>query len=202
MKGENKMIKQKELNMIQRGFVPILENSSCDPRILETLSIIHNYDPELLVHCINTEKYVRKTLDYLGKTDEELCMAALIHDIGKIYVSYDILHKPGKLNGIEKTAIDMHSYYGYLYIKEKGFSKNMCGYVLYHHGEKREWITLVPVENPKLCFNTDILRACDIYDAMTSDRPYHKGTSKNVALDILKKEGVCDEVITCFRETL
>ena len=78
MKGENKMIKQKELNMIQRGFVPILENSSCDPRILETLSIIHNYDPELFVHCINTEKYVRKTLDHLGKTDEELCMAALI----------------------------------------------------------------------------------------------------------------------------
>ena len=71
MKGENKMIKQKELNMIQRGFVPILENSSCDPRILETLSIIHNYDSELLIHCINTEKYVRKTLDHLGKTDEE-----------------------------------------------------------------------------------------------------------------------------------
>ena len=46
------MIKQKELNMIQRGFVPILENSSCDPRILETLSIIHNYDSELLIHII------------------------------------------------------------------------------------------------------------------------------------------------------
>ena len=87
-------------------------------------------------------------------------------------------------------------------MKENGFSKNMCEYVLYHHGEKKEWITLVPVEDPKLHFNTDILRACDIYDAMTSDRPYRKGTSKNVALDILKKEGVCDEVITCFRETL
>lgn len=178
MKGENKMIKQKELNMIQRGFVPVLENSSCDPRILETLSVIHNYDPELLVHCINTEKYVRKTLDHLGKTDEELCMAALIHDIGKIYVSYDVLHKPGKLNDIEKTAIDMHSYYGYLYLKDRGFSLQVCEYVLYHHGVKDEWKDRVPQESKKASQNIGVLRAGDIFDALTSNRPYRKAMKK------------------------
>lgn len=196
------MIKQKELNMIQRGFVPILENSSCDPRILETLSIIHNYDSELLIHCINTEKYVRKTLDHLGKTDEELCMVALIHDIGKIYVSYDVLHKPGKLNGIEKTAIDMHSYYGYLYIKEKGFSKNMCEYVLYHHGVKDEWKDRVPQESKKASQNIGVLRAGDIFDAMTSNRPYRKAMKKDDAIEILKEEHIEPRIITCVRKTI
>lgn len=202
MKGENKMIKQKELNMIQRGFVPILENSSCDPRILETLSIIHNYDSELLIHCINTEKYVRKTLDHLGKTNEELCMAALIHDIGKIYVSYDVLHKPGKLNGIEKTAIDMHSYYGYLYLKDRGFSLQVCEYVLYHHGVKDEWKDRVPQESKKASQNIGVLRAGDIFDALTSNRPYRKAMKKDDAIEILKKEHIEPRIITCVRKTI
>lgn len=202
MKGENKMIKQKELNMIQRGFVPVLENSSCDPRILETLSVIHNYDPELLVHCINTEKYVRKTLDHLGKTDEELCMAALIHDIGKIYVSYDVLHKPGKLNDIEKTAIDMHSYYGYLYLKDRGFSLQVCEYVLYHHGVKDEWKDRVPQESKKASQNIGVLRAGDIFDALTSNRPYRKAMKKNDAIEILKEEHIEPRIITCVRKTI
>lgn len=202
MKGENKMIKQKELNMIQRGFVPILENSSCDPRILETLSIIHNYDSELLIHCINTEKYVRKTLDHLGKTDEELCMAALIHNIGKIYVSYDVLHKPGKLNGIEKTAIDMHSYYGYLYLKDRGFSLQVCEYVLYHHGVKDEWKDRVPQESKKASQNIGVLRAGDIFDALTSNRPYRKAMKKDDAIEILKEEHIEPRIITCVRKTI
>ena len=202
MKGENKMIKQKELNMIQRGFVPILENSSCDPRILETLSIIHNYDSELLIHCINTEKYVRKTLDHLGKTNEELCMAALIHDIGKIYVSYDVLHKPGKLNGIEKTAIDMHSYYGYLYLKDRGFSLQVCEYVLYHHGVKDEWKDRVPQESKKASQNIGVLRAGDIFDALTSNRPYRKAMKKDDAIEILKEEHIEPRIITCVRKTI
>ena len=196
------MIKQKELNMIQRGFVPILENSSCDPRILETLSIIHNYDSELLIHCINTEKYVRKTLDHLGKTNEELCMAALIHDIGKIYVSYDVLHKPGKLNGIEKTAIDMHSYYGYLYLKDRGFSLQVCEYVLYHHGVKDEWKDRVPQESKKASQNIGVLRAGDIFDALTSNRPYRKAMKKDDAIEILKKEHIEPRIITCVRKTI
>lgn len=196
------MIKQKELNMIQRGFVPILENSSCDPRILETLSVIHNYDPELLIHCINTEKYVRKTLDHLGKTDEELCMAALIHDIGKIYVSYDVLHKPGKLNDIEKTAIDMHSYYGYLYLKDRGFSLQVCEYVLYHHGVKDEWKDRVPQESKKASQNIGVLRAGDIFDALTSNRPYRKAMKKDDAIEILKEEHIEPRIITCVRKTI
>lgn len=196
------MIKQKELNMIQRGFVPVLENSSCNPRILETLSVIHNYDPELLVHCINTEKYVRKTLDHLGKTDEELCMAALIHDIGKIYVSYDVLHKPGKLNDIEKTAIDMHSYYGYLYLKDRGFSLQVCEYVLYHHGVKDEWKDRVPQESKKASQNIGVLRAGDIFDALTSNRPYRKAMKKNDAIEILKEEHIEPRIITCVRKTI
>lgn len=196
------MIKQKELNMIQRGFVPILENSSCDPRILETLSIIHDYDSELLIHCINTEKYVRKTLDHLGKTDEELCMAALIHDIGKIYVSYDVLHKPGKLNGIEKTAIDMHSYYGYLYLKDRGFSLQVCEYVLYHHGVKDEWKDRVPQESKKASQNIGVLRAGDIFDALTSNRPYRKAMKKDDAIEILKEEHIEPRIITCVRKTI
>lgn len=177
MKGENKMIKQKELNMIQRGFVPILENSSCDPRILETLSIIHNYDSELLIHCINTEKYVRKTLDHLGKTDEELCMAALIHDIGKIYVSYE-------------------------YLKDRGFSLQVCEYVLYHHGVKDEWKDRVPQESKKASQNIGVLRAGDIFDALTSNRPYRKAMKKDDAIEILKEEHIEPRIITCVRKTI
>mgnify|MGYP004715751165 FL=1 len=186
----------KELKFVRKNLNPIISHCHDDWNTLHTLTIIRNYDPQLLVHCINTEKYVRQILEHLGKTDEALCTAALLHDIGKIYLSNSILFKPGKLDSVERTAVNMHSYYGYTYLKNKGFSERICEYVLYHHGRKNEWKDLVPAQSVELEYNTDILRAADIYDAMTSDRPYRKATSRNIAFSVLEKENIEENIIS------
>lgn len=63
----------KELKFVRKNLNPIISHCHDDWNTLHTLTIIRNYDPQLLVHCINTEKYVRQILEHLGKTDEELC---------------------------------------------------------------------------------------------------------------------------------
>lgn len=200
MKGE-KFMTSKKVNILQEKFIPV-DGKVYDWDTLRVLSDIWDYDQEVFAHCIRTENYVRNMLEYLGKEDEELCNAALIHDIGKIYIPYDLLHKPGKLDSVERSIIDMHSYYGYLYLKDRGFSLQVCEYVLYHHGVKDEWKNMVPQESKKVSQNINILRAGDIFDALTSNRPYRKAMKKDDAIEILKEEHIEPRIITCVRETI
>lgn len=201
MKGEIIMT-SKEIRLLKEGYIPMVQGSMYDLETLYVLSEIQKYDPELATHCINTENYVRNMLTYLGKEDEDLCTAALIHDIGKMYIPYELLHKPGKLNPAERTVIDMPSYYGYLYLKDRGFSLQVCEYVLYHHGVKDEWKDRVPQESKKASQNIGVLRAGDFFDALTSNRPYRKAMKKDDAIEILKEEHIEPRIITCVRKTI
>ena len=52
----------KELKFVRKNLNPIISHCHDDWNTLHTLTIIRNYDPQLLVHCINTEKYVTERL--------------------------------------------------------------------------------------------------------------------------------------------
>ena len=158
--------------------------------VLLALSLIRQYDSATYFHCIRVAGNVHKMLGSLGIRSEDLYQAALVHDVGKIFIKKEILNKPGKLDKKERECIDRHAFYGYLYLKDCGLSENTCKYVLFHHGIKPEWEEYISeiAEPPKLFM--DILRACDIYDAITSNRPYHKAVSKYDAMDILLRNGI------------
>lgn len=115
--------------------------------------------------------------------------AALVHDIGKIFVSSKILDKVEKLDSIERKLINLHPYIGYAILKNAGVNEDVCRIVLYHHGANP--IVLEPIEpiNEVEIYNVALmLHSIDCFEALTSDRPYHRGFLAEDALKILFRE--------------
>lgn len=119
---------------------------------------------------------------------EEVRMAALLHDTGKIGVDDAILRKAGPLTTEEFDAVKRHPVVGKRIIESIHLSSVVNDAVLYHH--KRYDGTGYPETGPasgKLPLAAAILAVADCFDAMTSDRPYRKGMSKEKAYSILRE---------------
>ena len=115
---------------------------------------------------------------------QELITAARIHDIGKIWISEEILNAPRKLTTEERETIDWHAYYGYELAKTYGYSATVCKLVLYHHGEDKPKKEDIKVSE-EIKRHAALLRVIDAYDALTSKRAYHDKFSDKKAMDIL-----------------
>ena len=118
---------------------------------------------------------------------ENLYISGLLHDIGKIAVPETVLNKNGKLTEEEFNLMKCHPVKGVEILKPLAeFEECMKG-VKYHHerydgkgypeGLKGEEIPMVAA----------IIAVADTFDAMTTDRPYRKGLTKEMAIDELKK---------------
>lgn len=105
---------------------------------------------------------------------EYLVTAGFLHDIGKIFIKDDIINAPRKLTNEERTMMMDHPRLGYeLLVKKFDFSDIVTRAVYEHH----EWVNGEGYpkrkHNDDIMFISKILRAADVYDAMTSNRPYH-----------------------------
>jgi HD-GYP domain-containing protein (c-di-GMP phosphodiesterase class II) len=113
----------------------------------------------------------------VGLSHEELELlkdAGALHDIGKIGVSSDILHKPGRLTDAEWEAIKKHPEIGYNILRPLK-QERLLELTLYHHERidgkgYPEGLT----EYPLL---VRVLQIADVWDALTSDRPYRAAMS-------------------------
>ncbi len=161
--------------------------------------MIRKKDPELWDHCCRTANMCRCIggLLKLGKADS-LYLAASIHDVGKLFVDPKILYKPGPLTEEERKIIDLHSVQGYIFLQSLGYPKDVCEIVMLHHGYHKNRYG-IPYKKDN-CIYADILRACDIFDAVTHDRPYHLACTAKAGLDILlnQKESLPEEIIHAF----
>jgi HD-GYP domain-containing protein (c-di-GMP phosphodiesterase class II) len=117
---------------------------------------------------------------------EKLMVAAMLHDVGKIGISDNILNKPGKLTEEEFLKIKDHPEIGHNILKDIKNLEYICPIVRHHHerydgkgypqGKKENKVTL----------DTYIVQLADAVDAMATDRPYRKGLSKEEIVSELK----------------
>jgi len=119
---------------------------------------------------------------------DEVMIAALLHDTGKIGVDDAILRKPGPLTEEEYDLIKQHPVVGRRIIESINLSSVVNDAVLYHH--RRYDGTGYPKEGPaygELPLAAAILAVADCYDAMITDRPYRKGMTKAEACKIIRE---------------
>ncbi|MCB4791377.1 MAG: GAF domain-containing protein [Elusimicrobia bacterium] len=113
--------------------------------------------------------------------------AALMHDIGKIGIDENILHKPGKLTPEEREIIKRHPAIGNRIIAPVAFLSPVAPMVLYH----QEWFNgqgyPEGLEGEEIPLGARIVAVIDAYDAITSDRPYRKALSRDVAIEELNR---------------
>jgi len=138
------------------------------------------------VAYISTE--LSKALGCSRKFTDQVKIAALLHDTGKIGVDDAILRKPGPLTPEEYDAIKQHPVVGKRIIESIQLPDTVTDAILYHH----RWYNgkgYPPPEPGKaeLPLSAAILAVADCYDAMISDRPYRKGMTKEKARSILKE---------------
>jgi len=129
-----------------------------------------------------TQKYRSYSEKFNEKFMENLHIASLLHDIGKIGIPETILNKEGSLNQEEKKKMQEHPSVGALILQPiKELAEPLSG-VKYHHerydgsgypeGLKGEQIPVIAL----------IIAVADAFDAMTTDRPYRRALSKEEAV--------------------
>ncbi len=144
-------------------------------------------------HSQRVARYTVLIADHLGLTKdviENISRGALLHDIGKIGVSDNILLKPGPLTSAEWIDMKRHPEIGFRILEDIDFLRPAADIVLAHqerfdgHGYPNK---LKGLEIP---LGARVFSIADTYDAITCDRPYRKGRSAEIAYEeILRCSG-------------
>ncbi|QIB27063.1 HD-GYP domain-containing protein [Caloranaerobacter azorensis] len=141
-------------------------------------------------HAERVGEYAVKLARALNLSDrriENIKNAAILHDIGKIGIDDQILRKPGKLTYEEYEKIKKHPSIGAEILKEVNFLKEVSSIVRHHHERYDGKGYPDGLKEDEIPVEAAILAIADVYDAMTSDRPYRKALTKEVALSEIEK---------------
>ncbi|MGN0078854.1 MAG: HD domain-containing phosphohydrolase [Coriobacteriales bacterium] len=117
--------------------------------------------------------------------------AAALHDIGKIAIPDHILFKPSMLTPDEMAVMKTHSMCGYQLIsnslagREDSFSRFALEVVLSHHERWDGSGYPEGLSGSAIPVSAQITALADVYDALTSDRPYKRAISSDVAIDMI-----------------
>jgi PAS domain S-box-containing protein len=119
---------------------------------------------------------------------EGLRMAAMVHDIGKIYVPAEILSKPGQLNDMEFGMIKMHPQAGYDILKNIEFPWPVAQIVLQHHERLDGSGYPSGISGDEIILEARIIAVADVVEAISSHRPYRPAIGIDRALDEISKK--------------
>lgn len=140
----------------------------------------------------------------LGLTDEAIeaiRLASLIHDIGKISIPTSILSKPGKLTDIERAMIEIHSQTGYDIVKEIDFPYPIAKIILQHHERLNGSGYPSGLKGDDIMLEAKIIAVVDVFEAMSSHRPYRAARSMEDARDeLINNKGTLydPDVVDCI----
>lgn len=142
-------------------------------------------------HSWRVSVYATRIAAEMGLTEqrvEDVRAAALLHDIGKLDISREILYKAAHLTEKEFEEMKSHVDKGVAMLEPVGGSlRRILPIVLGHH-DRFDGTGYHPVSGEQIPLEARIIGAADAYDAMTSDRPYLKGMSFLQAKDVMQEK--------------
>ncbi len=115
-----------------------------------------------------------------------LALAALFHDLGKIFIDDKILRKPGKLTFDEYESVKLHPENSANYVKKIKYI-DVSDIVLQHHERIDGSGYPLGLKDDKICIEAKIIAVADTFDAMTTDRPYRSAVTPKEAIDEIKR---------------
>jgi len=172
-----------------KQFTDELDNAEA---VLFSLALsIEAKDPYTEGHCDRLSKYSVALAEKLGLS-EDLCVAlrrgGLIHDIGKLAVPESILLKPGPLTLDERKIMEQHTVVGELICAPLRSFRQVLPIIRYHH-EKQDGSGYPDgLKGEQIPRTARILQITDIYDALSTDRPYRKALPREETLAIMREE--------------
>lgn len=171
----------------------ILKKGRNGLHVLEMMNCMREYDDVTFAHCISVSMLCHVIGEWLGYKEAELrtlTLSGLLHDVGKLMVSPELIAKPGKLTEQEYLAVKEHAMYGYNILRNQVIDQRIKYAALMHH-ERCDGTGYPGANNMKQIDNfAKIVAIADVYDAMTADRPYRKGMCPFRVLEMFEEEGL------------
>ena len=172
-----------------KQFTDELDNAET---VLFTLALsIEAKDPYTEGHCDRLSKYSVALGEKLGLPQDlrvALRRGGLIHDIGKLSVPEHILLKPGPLTPEERKIMEQHTVIGERICAPLRSFRHVLPIIRHHH-EKQDGSGYPDgLKGAQVPLTARILQITDIYDALTTDRPYRKALPFEKAIAIMREE--------------
>ncbi len=154
--------------------------------------IIDNKSPFTYRHSMgiaNLSDKITLALGYNEEIQSKMHIAALLHDVGKLTISNDILDKPGKLSLTERFEINKHTYYTRWILSQIEGFEDITEYASNHHEKLTGKGYPLQLKADEIGELDRIMTICDIFQALTEDRPYRE------TMPIEKVWGIIDGMV-------
>lgn len=171
----------------------MMESLSTQRQELLKLATVKRYDMETYIHMLNVSilsMYFASRLGFDKSDVLNIGVAAMFHDIGKLFISRKILHKPGTLSEQEFGRIKSHTIMGaeimLRYIDTLGILPVVISFEHHLKYDASGYPHLPLLRKQHIA--SSIVSICDVYDALSQRRGYKQDYSPDVVYNIMNKE--------------
>ncbi len=155
----------------------------------DLLSEIRSYDPYTASHGVRVACYAEQIGRSLGLAESELAqvrVAAMLHDIGKLWVPLPVLRNPSPLDDPEMQVMRRHADYGAEILRRIG--RNDWAALVGQHHERIDGLGYPEGRRgAEIHLHARLVAVADVYDAMTSDRIYRRSLGRAAATAELRR---------------
>lgn len=157
-----------------------------DTQVLLQIAVLKLIDDYTFSHAVHTAIYAAALANVLRFSKEEvreICLAGLLHDIGKVDIPDEILNKPAQLSEEEYKLIKEHVRYGFRRVSRfNNVSREVLLAIAQHHERIDGSGYLRGVKGEEIHSWAKILSVADVYDAVTTDRVYRRDKGAEVLM--------------------
>lgn len=185
----NELIARVRSLLSLKAYVDELE--SAETVLFALAQSIEGKDPYTEGHCERLADYSARLGERIGLPPEQvtaLRRGGIVHDIGKVAVSDAILLKPGPLTKEERAVVEQHPLVGVrICAPLKSFRPVLP--IIRHHHEKYDGSGYPDgLGGEEIPLTARVLQVVDVYDALTTKRPYKRALPRDQALEIMEEE--------------
>lgn len=178
-----------KINEMEKQVSNIVDEILNNQNMMINMVDLKVFDDYTYYHCVNVAVLSVVLGVSLGLKRQDLCdlgIGAILHDIGKVFIKKEILCKEGPLSDAEFAEMRNHSSLGYDYISTRFNINHSAKRAILEHHEKYDG-TGYPnqLKGENISLFGRIIAIADVYDAMTSDRPYRKGIMPSEVVEFL-----------------
>ncbi|MBM7870316.1 putative nucleotidyltransferase with HDIG domain [Clostridium pascui] len=172
-------------------------------------NIIDNKNEFTARHSTGISELAYSVAKHLGY-DNEKCLkmkiAGLLHDIGKVAIPNNILEKNGPLTKDQFNIIKSHVYYTKVILDKMEVISDISDWASNHHEKLNGKGYPRALSSNEISEESRIMGVCDIYQALTEERPYRKGLSPEETFkimdDMAKNNFICSKALSYLKETV
>lgn len=185
----DKSIDETDVREIKEVTVNISDEILRDPYVLPQIAVLKAIDNYTYSHSLNVAIYATTLARFLGYKAgilKEICLAGLMHDIGKLDIPKKIVDKPGLFTQEEFAIMKKHARYSAERLKSiKNISDNIVAAVSQHHEKMNGTGYNIGLRDTQIHDWASILAIADVYDALTTARTYRKALLPHEGAEII-----------------